>query len=68
MRPSIEQASRMRAMLEEVKLLRDVVDSDGENDLGAALEDAAHGLDNALAMIDGRGPGQMIVAADRRQT
>lgn len=62
MKPTAEQHARIKTLLAEVRFLRDAIDSDGQNDLGAALDDAAHGLGDALSMIEGRGPGQMVGA------
>jgi hypothetical protein len=59
MRPTVEQHVQIRALLAEVRELRDAIDADGENDLGAALHDAACGLKSAVDMIEGRGHGQM---------
>ena len=59
MRLSPEQHALIIAMRRDANRLREIADSDGQNDLGAALQDAAWALGTADAVLAGRAPGQM---------
>lgn len=60
MRPTVDQVKWIRDTLRECRALRDDIDSDGQNDLGAALTDAGRGLEDALGMIEGGRHGQVL--------
>ena len=57
MKLSPEQHALIVAMRRDANRLREVAESDGQNDLGAALQDAAWALGVADAMLTGCAPG-----------